>query len=75
MANEKATYISIWDNCTLIETSCEFDRETNTVSNIEVANVDDEDIDILTDEYILLKDGTEIRKYYNADVNEIVGVE
>ncbi len=67
MAKEKATYISIWDDTTAIETSCDFDRETNRASNIEIATVDDEDIDVLTDEYVLLNDGTEIRAFYNED--------
>lgn len=67
MAKEKATYISVWDDETPIETSCDFDRETNTASNIETANVDGMDIDVLTDEYVLLSDGTEIRAFYDED--------
>jgi hypothetical protein len=71
MAKEKATYISVWDDGTPIETSCEFDRETNTASNIESADVSEEDIDVLTDEFVLLSDGTEIRAFYNEDTDTL----
>jgi hypothetical protein len=65
---EKATYVSIWDGCTPIESSCDYDRETKTVSNIETVDVDKMDIDICTDEFVLLSDGTEVRDFINADV-------
>lgn len=63
----KATFVSVWDDCTMIESSCDYDKNENAVSNIETVDVDGMDIDILTDEYILLPDGTEIRNFLFAD--------
>jgi hypothetical protein len=65
---EKATYVSVWDDCTAISTPCDYDRETKTVSNIGSEDVDGMDIDVCTDEYVQLSDGTEVRDFVNADL-------
>lgn len=64
-----AKYVSEWDGSTLIESNCDFNTETNTVSNIEVVNVEDYDIVACTDEYVELNDGTKIRdfEYFEED--------
>lgn len=62
---EKATYVSIWDDGIVIQSSCLFDKKTGTVSEIEKVDVDS--VDILNDEYIELSDGTKITTFYNAD--------
>lgn len=56
----KAIYTTIWDDTEVIETSCDYDNITNQVTNVESEDVDDLDLDILTDEFIVLEDGTKI---------------
>lgn len=59
----KATYVSVWGG-QAISTSCEFDPETKTVTDIEIY-VGHVDGDFAEEEYILLPDGTKI------DVSEL----
>jgi len=65
----KATYVSVWDGGYKIETSCEYDPATKKVTDIETEDVDDLDLDILTDEYIEFGD-EEIRDFINPDKEE-----
>jgi len=63
-----ATYVSIWDGGTKIETSCKFDTDTNTVSDIE--SIDDvSDLDLLDEEYVELPSGETVRTFYNSDLD------
>ncbi len=57
----KANYVSVWDGGTKIVTPCEYDLETQTVSNIE--KVDGGDVDVLDDSYLEFPDGTILRKF------------
>jgi hypothetical protein len=54
----KATYVSVWDGCIEITTSCNFNPETKNITDIEM--VDGDGLDILEREFIRLPDGTEI---------------
>lgn len=50
-----ATFVSVWDGGTKIETSCKFDTEKKLAFDIE--SIDDvEDLDILDEEYITFGD-------------------
>ena len=63
----KATFISIWDGCTMLESDCLIDEETNNVYDIEQIDVSKMDLNVLEDEYVLLPDGTEIREFTIID--------
>jgi hypothetical protein len=57
--------VSVFDNGDVIcESSCDFDELTRVVDNIEIAdNAEEADnADALTDEYIILSEGTELRE-------------
>lgn len=56
----KATYTTIWDDAEVIETYCDYNKETNQVTNVESVDVEGSDLDILVDEFIVLEDGTKI---------------
>lgn len=57
----KATFISVWDSGHhVIRTTCDYDAETGIVSNIEIADVDDMDLNILERQYVLLPGGDEL---------------
>jgi hypothetical protein len=71
----KATYISVWDGGTEIVTTCDYDPQTNVISNVEVANVDGLNLDVLDKEYLELQDGTTVTKFYNLDDDYMVGDE
>ena len=62
--NVKASYTSVFDDCIVCTTACDYNTKTKIVSNIEDAkNSDDaEDANSLTDEYVTLADGTELRE-------------
>lgn len=47
----KCKFVSVWDDATEIMTDAELDTETGEIMNIETKDV--EDIEVLTDEYIL----------------------
>lgn len=57
----EATYTSVWETGTGIPTPCKYDPTTKTVFNIEPSGVDVGDAQ-LTDEYVTLADGTELRE-------------
>ncbi len=68
----KATFVSSWDNGdSIFKTSCDFDIETKTVSNIESVDVDDEDLYYVDEEFIELPDGTIIKDFTNADEDTV----
>lgn len=46
----KAYYVSVWDGGTEIRTSCDYNPETNDVTNIEQCE-DVGDLDVLEEEY------------------------
>ena len=56
----KATYISIWDGIE-ISSNCEYDKNTNTVSDID--SIDVQGIENLQEEYIELEDGSKITDF------------
>jgi len=56
-------FFSVWDDDTVIQSFCKYDEETNTALDIEQIDVDGMDINVLTDEFVLLEDGTEIRDF------------
>jgi hypothetical protein len=61
----KAIYTSVWDDGDVTcESSCEYDPDIMRVSDIETAeNAEDaDDANALTDEFITLPDGTELRE-------------
>lgn len=55
-----ALYISVWDDGSEVTTQCYYDKENNTVSDIEVVDV--LGLDILEDEYVM-HDGVVIRDF------------
>lgn len=61
-----ATYTSVWDGGTEIETTCKFDTVKNMAFDIESSN-DVEGLDILDREYISLQDGTIIDTFFDKD--------
>jgi hypothetical protein len=54
MANQIATYVSVWDGSVEVRTDCLIDMEQNppAVSQVEEAECDDEDYSSLSEEYI-----------------------
>lgn len=52
-----AIYVSVWDGGVEVKTSCDYNVENRTVSDIDSADVD---VDNLEREYVQLDDGTEI---------------
>ncbi len=62
-----AKFVSIWDDGVNITTSCNYDEETKIVSDIECADVDGLDLDVLQEEYVLLPDGTMIHDFISED--------
>jgi hypothetical protein len=67
-----ATYVSVWDESTPIRTSCKFNVETNMVSDIESVDVEELDLDFLSEEYVEIPDGTVIKSFYNLDIGGYV---
>lgn len=61
----KAKYVSVWDGGTTVTTKCEYDPQTNVVSDIGSAEV--EGLEICEDEYVELPDGSEIRDFIHED--------
>ena len=59
----KATYVSVWDDSLVCCSECSFNPATKEVTDIETAdNADEADFaDSLTDEYVELADGTQLR--------------
>ena len=61
----RAIYTSVWDDSEEVATTCEYDPQTKTASDIET--VETEEDGICTREYISLADGTDIDTFTNAD--------
>ena len=55
----KAYYVSVWDGGTEIRTSCDYNPETNDVTNIEQCE-DVGDLDVLEEEYVYVLGGEKI---------------
>ena len=56
---ESAIYTSVWDDATEIESSCKVNTDTKEVFDIEIVDVSNYDIDVLTREYITFASGAE----------------
>jgi hypothetical protein len=54
----KVTYISIWDNCTEVSTSCNYNVDSKCVTGVESSDI--KGVDVLTEEYIELPNGVTI---------------
>lgn len=67
-----ATYVSIWDGSEEIRTSCKFNPETNKVSDIESADVDGLDLEILDSEYIELPGGKIVETFTTDEGRKVV---
>ena len=63
----KATYTSVWDDAVNVTTTCEYDDETHEIGNVLVVEITG--VDCLTDEYVTLEDGRELRRV-EEDSNE-----
>jgi len=61
-------YVSVWDNGTTIYTKCEINRKTHEVRNIEIADVDGFDLDILVEEYVLLPSGNKVYDFLDEEI-------
>jgi len=59
----RAEYVSIWDGSTEVRTGCDFNPQTKDVTDIEVADVEGMDLDILFEEYIELPNGERITEF------------
>ena len=55
----------MWDGGIRIESECDYDETTNTVSNVE--SVDPGDVDICMEQFIELPDGTQIKTFGDDD--------
>lgn len=60
---EHAIYISVWDDNYAISSFCLFDRETKTVSDIQVVDVSNDDLEICHEEYVLLENNEKIYEF------------
>ena len=58
----KATYVSVWDGEEL-RSSCDYDPQTNDVTDIEQLDVDDMDLCTCEDEFIELPTGDVINEF------------
>lgn len=56
---QEAVYTSVWDDCVEIHSDCLVDTKTKEVFDIEMVDVSNYDIDICTNEYVTLLDGSE----------------
>jgi len=65
----KATYVSVWDDCDEVRTSCKYDSATGTVWDIE-SGEEPAGANCCTREYIELPDG-EIIEREDFDIDEI----
>jgi len=75
----KATFVSVWNEEIEVMSNCNYDKESNAVSEIELPVENDElDLDVLTDEYVLLESGEKIRDFevtdFNSPLNNPIGL-
>lgn len=66
----EAVYTSVWDDEIEIESSCKVNTETKEVFDIETVDVDYEDIDSCTNEYITLPDGNKYGAYHKGNAEK-----
>ena len=62
MASIKATYTSVFDDSLSVSTPCRYDKKTKRVFAIQTSNANVENTNAMTDEFVILPDGTELRK-------------
>lgn len=62
---KSATFVSVWDDGVEVESACKVNTDTNEVFDIEMADVDELDLEILDREYIVI-DGSEYDVYPTA---------
>lgn len=62
---KNATFVSVWDYGFEVETDCKVNTDTNEVFDIETADVDELDLEILDRQYIVI-DGNEYDVYTTA---------
>ena len=48
-----ATFVSVWDGGTEIVSACQYDPLTKDVTDIDSVDVEDMDLDILDEQYVL----------------------
>ena len=59
-----ATYVSSWDNGdNVFRTNCKFNPETNEVTDVESADVDDVELFYVDEEYVELSNGETVRDF------------
>ena len=63
----KATYVSIWEGGTPIRSSCEFNPETKTVSDIESVDVDGMNLSYCEEEFVELPNGEVVKTFTRED--------
>ena len=63
MSPIKATYVSVWDDSTAIESPCVYDPMLNVVYDIQQSNVDVSGLEVLTDEYVEFENGDRISDF------------
>lgn len=70
---QNATFTSVWDDFTEIDSACKVNMNTREVFDIEKVNVDDYDIDVCTEQFITMPDGNEFSVYCtdSFDIDEL----
>lgn len=58
-----AIYVSIWDEDIKISSSCKIDLSTKEVTDVEQINVEELDLNFVTEEFIELPDGSLIKDF------------
>lgn len=53
---KNATFVSVWDDGTEIESECKVNTDTLEVFDIEMVDVSEEDFDFCVREYIIIDD-------------------
>ena len=61
--------ISVWSEGLQVETSAKYNKDSNIVYDIKLANYNTDGLGILESQYIRLKDGTELEVYLDKESN------
>ena len=61
--------ISVWSEGLQVETSAKYNKDSNIVYDIKLANYNTDGLGILESQYIRLKDGTELEVYLDKENN------
>ena len=59
-----ATYVSVWDGGTRIESNCKYNTETREVTNVGMVSVEKMDLEILDEEFVELPNGRIIKNFF-----------